>query len=68
MAEMEGKKLKIRCIREVLSIYAKYRPQVGKVYEAEYGKSKKNIKEYCIVDILDKRIVLRKGEFEIIGG
>ena len=50
---------KIIVLREI-SVYASYRPEVGKVYPAEicqgiYGGP------FCIVDIKDKRIILRSS-------
>lgn len=65
---------KIRVIREI-DVFPKYRPKVGKVYDAEYSPRRGKVYkqqysgkgEFCIIDILDKRIVLRKGEFELVG-
>ena len=64
--------VKIRCIETVLGIYAEYRPQKGKIYDAIVGESRKNGKKpqkgkFAIVKMLDKSIVLREGEFEIVG-
>lgn len=59
---------RIRVTKDVLSIFAEYRPVVGKEYDAKrcalakYAKSA----EFVIVNILDKRIVLRKGEYEVV--
>lgn len=65
---MMAEKCKIKVIKECLDIYAKYRPEVGRVYDAQKGKpTRQKNKEFVILDILDKRIVLRKGEFEIVG-
>lgn len=65
MAKGEIKEI---CVtKDVLSIYGKYRPRQGEIYSAEYSNPRQNKIEFCIVDILDKRIVLRKGEFEIVG-
>ena len=59
--------IKIRCTEEVLNIYAKYRPKKGKIYNAIKGNDKKKVKEFVIVPIEDKNIVLRLGEYEIVG-
>jgi hypothetical protein len=66
---------KVKVIGEVLDIYPEYRPKLGEIYDAEYSpgrwKPYKNYPgkaEFAVVNILDKRIVLRKGEFEIVGG
>lgn len=65
----------IKVIREVTDIFPKYRPKVGAVYDADYspGRWKQETTtsakaEFAVVDVLDKRIVLRSGEFEIVGG
>jgi hypothetical protein len=64
---------KVKVIREALDIFPEYRPKVGTVYDAEYSPGRwiprKNYAgkaEFAVVNILDKRIVLRKGEFEIV--
>lgn len=61
---------KIRVIADV-PVFAECRPEVGKVYVADYSpakfKSGCGKGEFCIVDILGKKIVLRKGEFEVLG-
>lgn len=63
-------RIKIRCIQEVMSIFAEYRPECGKVYDAWKGsrpRKRKHSKNFVIVPIRDKRIVLREGEYEIVG-
>lgn len=59
-------KRKIRPTRKLNGVYPKYQPEVGKVYEAEHCPSGKRHGDFCIIDIKDKRIVLRKGEFEVV--
>lgn len=68
-------KVKIRVIKPLTDVYQKYQPEVGKVYDAEYypGKRKRTKEDngcapFCIINIQDKRIVVRKHEFEIVGG
>ena len=41
-----------------------YRPEVGMVYDAQKGETVRHNKDFVVVDILDKRIVLRKGDYE----
>lgn len=60
-------RVKIRCIQEVTEIYANYRPELGKIYDAIKGRTKLKQKEFVVLDILDKKIILRKGEFEYLG-
>lgn len=68
-------KCEIKIIEEVTSIFPKYQPKVGQIYKAilspgylirvsensSHGKA-----EFCIIDVLDKKIALRKGEYEIV--
>jgi hypothetical protein len=72
---MKCKHCKIKVTKEILDIFPKYRPQVGQVYEAVVspGKLKRvgadshhGKAEFCVIDVLDKRIALRKGEYEIV--
>lgn len=60
-------KVKIRVTELVTEIYEKYLPEQGKVYDAVKGKTKMKQKEFVVLDILDKKIILRKGEFEYLG-
>lgn len=68
-------KCQVKVIKEVLDIFQKYQPKVGKIYDAElspqagkrfdnrWGSGKM---EFCVINVLDKKIVLRKGEYEIV--
>lgn len=63
-------KCSIRIIKEVEGVFPEYRPKVGKVYDAEYIDSStdyRKVPPVCILNIADKRIIIRKNEFEIIG-
>ena len=65
-------KCKIKVAKEVTDIFEKYRPKVGDIYNAELSPQVKSKKmgakaEFCVVDILGKKIVLRTGEYEIVG-
>ena len=75
MQPHESISCKIKVLREVADIFPKYRPKLGEIYDAEYSPPvRKKTKyysgkgEFCVIDILDKKIVLRKDEFEIVGG
>lgn len=61
--------VRIRVTRDVLNIFAEYRPVVGKEYDAKLCALAKYARsaEFVIVNILDKRIVLRKDGYEIVG-
>ena len=59
--------VKIRCTQEVTEIYEKYRPKMGKVYEAIKGRTQRKQKEFVVLSILDKQIILRLGEYEYMG-
>lgn len=62
---------KIKVIKEVTDIFPEYKPKVGKVYNADfYPANHKKIgnrnNESCVIEIKDKRILLKKGEFEVV--
>lgn len=59
--------VKVRCIQEMTEIYANYRPVVGRIYDAIKGRTKRKQKEFVVLDILDKQIILRIGEYEYMG-
>lgn len=66
----------IKVTKFVEDIFPEYRPTVGAIYDAEYTpratmrghwKGYSGNREFCIINVRDKRIILRSGEFEIIG-
>lgn len=63
---------KIRITKEIADLFPQYRPKVGQVYNAEYIEPTNSYPPrgdaICVVKILGKRIILRKGEFEIVKG
>lgn len=63
-----AEKVRIKVVQDVLAIYDEYRPVVGKVYDAKLCALAKYAKsaEFVILDILDKKIILRKGEYEVV--
>ena len=62
---------KVRILQPLAGVYPKYQPEIGKIYDAEYSPAstdnKQRSSEICVIDVLDKRIALRKGEYEIVG-
>ena len=57
----------IKVIKEILDIFPKYQPKVGQIYKAELSEARKYVfAEFCVIDVLDKKIALRKGEYEIV--
>lgn len=67
---------KIRIVRELDGVYPLYQPTVGKIYDATfYPEQRLETKKKCIschecvaIDIAGKKIVVRPGEYEMIGG
>lgn len=57
---------KIRVIKDILDLWAECRPEVGKVYEADYVRGVGKSKDVAIIDLADKKILLRMNEFEIV--
>lgn len=63
-------KCKIKILKEITELLPQYQPKVGKIYEARYAESSnKNrpLPAICVIDILGKQIMVRKGEYEIVG-
>ena len=65
----------IRIIKEAVGLFPKYQPKVGSIYNAElcpqHTKNKDGTwgsgnKEFCVVNVMDKKIILRQGEYEIV--
>jgi hypothetical protein len=66
-------KCKVRILCALPEVYPKYQPKVGEVYEAYYKKTQfrsggKAYNPVCVIEVLDKKICLRKGEYEILEG
>lgn len=64
-------KCKVRILCPLSEVYPKYQPKVGEVYKAYYEKTqiRSNGNVYnpvCVIHVLDKKICLRKGEYEIV--
>lgn len=66
----------IKVIKEAVGIFPEYQPKVGKIYDAElspqHTKNKDGTwgsgnKEFCVINVMEKKIVLRQGEYEIVG-
>lgn len=62
-------KCKIRITKEIPGIFQRYQPQLGKIYDAEYIEPHPYIKcqPICVINMLDKRIIARRNEFELVG-
>ncbi len=63
LAEMKGK---IKILRYLEGVFPEYQPEVGKVYDGEYFTSRKRVADFAVIDIKDKKIVVRVGEYEIV--
>jgi hypothetical protein len=62
----------VKVIKDAEGVFPEYMPEVGKVYEAEHiprtrGKNGVGVAEFCVIDMLDKKIILRGDEFEVVG-
>lgn len=66
----KSQRVRVRIVKGLNGVYPEYQPAVGSEYDAEYCDAKnssKQISPICIIDIKDKRICLKKEEYEIIG-
>ena len=61
---------KIRIVKEIAEIYPEYTPKFGEVYDARCVQNTykgRSLPAICVVDILGKKIMVRRGEYEIVG-
>ena len=67
---LEPIKCKVRILSPLPEVFHAYQPTVGQVYDANYlpptSVRKNRIAEVCVISVKDKKIALRKGEFEIV--
>lgn len=61
---------KVRIIKPLNGVFTEYQPEVGGVYDAIYNEKGSGPKWHnnisiCIIDVKDKKICLRKGEYEV---
>ncbi len=66
---MADREVNIRVVKPLDGVYAEYQPEEGKVYRAElrrYRSGKRIGELFCLVPIRGKKIIVRKGEFEIV--
>lgn len=69
----QSKKCQVKVIKQVVDIFPWLQPKVGQIYDAVLSPAKKKKSgvdgkaEFCIINVLDKKIALRKGEYEIVG-
>ena len=59
---------KIRVIKEILDLFPECRPEVGKVYDADYVIGHGKAGDVAVIDLANKKILLRKNEFELVEG
>lgn len=63
-------KCKIRIVKELSGVYPELQPQVGAIYDARYAESTNKrtpLPAICVIDMMGKQIMVRKGEYEIVG-
>ena len=57
---------KIKILKPLEGVFQKYQPEVGKVYDAEYYHKRARYADFAVVDIKDKKIIVRVDEFEVV--
>lgn len=71
--QTEAKPVKVRVLCSLPGVYTLYQPEVGKIYDGHYLPSGRRYNgtqthsPVCYIDILDKHICLKTGEYEIVG-
>lgn len=68
MPTEKGKRMrcKVKVIKELLELFPECRPEVGKVYDADFVLGSGKAKDVAVIDVADKKIVLRLGEFAFV--
>lgn len=62
---------KVKILKPLNGVFVEYQPEVGGVYDAIYNDTGYPSKwkchtSICIIDVKDKKICLRKGEYEVL--
>jgi hypothetical protein len=57
---------KVMILRPLPEVYSEYQPELGKVYEAEFCKAQKRVAEFAVIEVKDKRIIVRHDEFVLL--
>ena len=61
--------MEIRVVKEPTGVLPELMPEVGRVYRATKsvrGPNTQQFAEFCWIEIKGKKIILRKGEYEIV--
>lgn len=62
--------VKVKILRPLEGVYAKYQPEVNGVYEAnykpKYAEGHGIYNAVCVINIADKKICLKPMEYEIV--
>lgn len=66
---IKTEKRKVRVLCPLPEVYKDYQPEVGAVYEADYKMAKcykcgQTYSPVCVIQVKDKSICLRNGEYE----
>ena len=63
---------KVRVTGPIPGLFRELQPEAGRIYDGEVGEIRKNengklyVKPVCVINMDGKRILLRKGEFEVV--
>lgn len=67
---MMNSNCKVKIKRLLNGVFAKYQPEVGKVYEASYKEpctdDRRKSGPICVICVSGKYITLRKGEYDLL--
>ena len=64
---LPAREAKVKAVCHLQGVYPMYQPVIGNIYDGVYCQSTSERTSFCVIPILDKQIVLRLGEFEIVG-
>lgn len=63
---------KVRVIKYLDGVFPEYQPEVGRIYDALYNEKRtggtgSGWAYICIIDVKDKKICLKRDEYELVG-
>ena len=58
---------RIRVTQLPAGVFKKFAPKLGAEYLAEFPPPNISNTGFCVIEVNDKKIVLRKNEFELVG-
>ena len=71
--KIEAIKCKVKVLCPLPGVFAKYQPEVGKIYDADYRMTQHRTSgqvnsPVCVIKVRGQSVCLRRNEYEIVEG